>query len=468
VGDVIEGPLRAKLAGASSDLRVHRGIYGSRGPGAIVHAHPAGTVPEEGGGPGLHGVYVFGDTLEEAAEEAVRASRHVRRSAPPSHQPVEPLHWTGQAVRILDQRQLPAEERFIEACEPDEVAEAIRSMALRGAPLLGLAGAFGVALAAVRSPARAPRALLADLERAARVLVASRPTAANIAWAVRRVLDATGAAAEAGAGSRGAGRIEAIRTAAVEEAVRIAEEDAASCQAIGRFGAGLVPARAGVLTHCNTGALATGGVGTAQAIIAAAHGAGKRVHVWVDETRPVLQGARLTAWELQRLGIPMTLVADNAAGSLMARGLVDLVVVGADRIAANGDVANKVGTYQLAVLAGYHRIPFFVAAPLSTLDPDTPTGDEIAIEQRDPAEVTAPLGIPLAPEGTSAANPAFDVTPSSLITAIVTDRGVARPPFPVAFGRLVGDGLSSSARRRPLRSPAPRAGPGRPRMEARG
>jgi methylthioribose-1-phosphate isomerase len=221
-----------------------------------------------------------------------------------------------------------------------------------------------------------------------------------------------------------------------DEATRIALEDEASCEVIGRLGGGLLPDKANVLTHCNTGALATGGWGTAQGVIVAAHQAGKQVHVWVDETRPVLQGARLTAWELQRLGVPMTLVPDTAAGTLMASGLVDAVVVGADRIAENGDVANKVGTYQLAVLAVHHRIPFYVAAPFSTVDLQTPTGEAVVIEERDPREVTEPLGAVFAPEGTPARNPAFDVTPAELITAIVTDRGVIRAPFPSSLRRL--------------------------------
>ncbi len=259
------------------------------------------------------------------------------------------------------------------------------------------------------------------MERAANRLIGSRPTAVNIAWAAERVLTSARAALDGG--------VEAVRAAGVDEALAIAHEDEEACLAIGRLGTAFVPDEANVLTHCNTGALATGGSGTALGVIAAAHEAGKRVHVWVGESRPVLQGARLTTWELQRLAIPMTLVADTAPGSLMARGLVDLVLVGADRIAANGDVANKVGTYQLAVLARHHHIPFYVAAPVSTIDLKTPTGAGVVIEERDPAEVTAPLGVSFAAPGTPAANPAFDITPASLITAIITDRGVAGPPW---------------------------------------
>jgi methylthioribose-1-phosphate isomerase len=226
----------------------------------------------------------------------------------------------------------------------------------------------------------------------------------------------------------------------MDEAIRIALEDEASCEVIGRLGGDLLPEKANVLTHCNTGALATGGWGTAQGVITAAHHMGKHIHVWVGETRPVLQGARLTAWELRRSNVPMTLVSDSAAGSLMASGLVDAVVVGADRIAENGDVANKVGTYQLAVLAVHHRIPFYVAAPFSTVDLDTPTGEAVVIEERDPREVTHPLGVPFAAEGTPAFNPAFDVTPAALITAIVTDRGIIRPPFLSSLRRLARRG----------------------------
>lgn len=333
---------------------------------------------------------------------------------------------------MLDQRALPANECVIEARDVATVADAIRSLAVRGAPLLGVVAAYGVALAAYRSTAVKPRAFLRDIGAAGRTLIASRPTAVNVAWAVGRVLRAADTA------SAGGPPVEAIRRAVLEEAAAIEREDRDSCDAIGRFGAALVPERANVLTHCNTGRLATAGAGTAQSVISTAFEEGRHVHVWVDETRPVLQGARLTAWELTRLGIPMTLVADTAAGSLMARGLVDLVVVGADRIAANGDVANKVGTYQLAVLARHHHVPFYVAAPVSTIDLGTPTGDGIVVEERAAAEVTEPLGLRIAPEHVTAANPAFDVTPARLVTAIVTDRGVASAPYRRTLRRLLG------------------------------
>jgi methylthioribose-1-phosphate isomerase len=359
---------------------------------------------------------------------------------------VKPVEWSDGVVRILDQRKLPRAERYLRSRTPEDVARAIRTLAVRGAPLLGIAAGYGMALAARRSKATGPRGVLRDLERAGKLLKASRPTAVNIAWAVDRVAEA----AERAVGSREAkGRraAEAVREAVTAEADRIRLEDEAACDAIGRLGAELLPEKSNVLTHCNTGALATGGWGTAQGVIVAAHLGGRGIHVWVDETRPVLQGARLTAWELQRFGVPMTLVSDGAAGSLMARGLVDAVVVGADRIAGNGDVANKVGTYSLAVLAAHHRIPFYVAAPISTVDLATPSGEAIVIEERDPREVTQFRGIRLAPEDTPALNPAFDVTPAGLITAIVTERGVLRPPFPSSLRRLArGSGRAGTER----------------------
>jgi len=359
---------------------------------------------------------------------------------------VRPVEWSDGVVRILDQRKLPRAERYLRSRTPEDVARAIRTLAVRGAPLLGIAAGYGMALAARRSKATGPRGVLRDLERAGKLLKASRPTAVNIAWAVDRVAEA----AERAVGSRevkGRGAAEAVREAVTAEADRIRLEDEAACDAIGRLGAELLPEKSNVLTHCNTGALATGGWGTAQGVIVAAHRGGKGIHVWVDETRPVLQGARLTAWELQRFGVPMTLVSDGAAGSLMARGLVDAVVVGADRIAGNGDVANKVGTYSLAVLAAHHRIPFYVAAPISTVDLATPSGEAIVIEERDPREVTQFRGIRLAPEDTPALNPAFDVTPAGLITAIVTERGVLRPPFPSSLRRLArGSGRAGTER----------------------
>lgn len=340
--------------------------------------------------------------------------------------------WSGGTLRYLDQTLLPHQEVWVEATSPEEVAAAIRRLAVRGAPLLGIVAAYGMALAAGASVSGAgTEEVKRALDRAAQMLVASRPTAVNIGWAVNRVLLAAEGVAAANAA-------DLIGSVVLEEADRIAAEDEASCAAIGRFGASLLPDSGNVLTHCNTGALATGGSGTALGMIVAAVRSGKRLHVWVDETRPVLQGSRLTAWELQREDVPMTLVVDAAAGSLMGRGLVDAVVVGADRIASEGDVANKVGTYQLAVLAKHHDLPFYVAAPFSTVDPAVRSGRDIVIEERDPAEVLLVRGVAVAPAGTRAANPAFDVTPAALITAIVTDRGVARQPLGSSLARIGG------------------------------
>jgi methylthioribose-1-phosphate isomerase len=366
---------------------------------------------------------------------AARGSEPGRRRAP---REVRPFEWLGDRLRLLDQTALPLEETYVEAREPGDVARAIRRLQVRGAPLLGVVAGYGVALAALGSAAGTPRGICREVRRAAKVLAASRPTAVNIAWAVERVSDSAEAAVGDG--------IDAVRRAALDEAHLIAAEDAAACRAIGELGAALVPWNANILTHCNTGALATGGIGTALGVVRVAHEAGKRLHVWVGETRPILQGARLTAWELKRLGIPMTLVADTAPGSLMARGAVDLVVVGADRIAANGDVANKVGTYQLAVLAAHHGIPLYVAAPISTVDLATRTGEQIVMEQRNPREVTEPFGVRIAPEGTWAVNPAFDVTPAGLVTAIVTDRGVVRPPFRSGLRRVLRPPAGSRGR----------------------
>ena len=314
--------------------------------------------------------------------------------------PIPPtIEWRDGAVRLIDQRLLPGRLAFLEARTVDELCDAIRTLAVRGAPALGVAGAMGMALAAVTGEAPA--------DAAARI-VATRPTAVNLAWGVERGLEAVDP---------------------VAEAVRLALDDVDRNRRLGAYGASLVPEGGRVLTHCNAGALACAGYGTAIGVIRAAAEAGRRPSVWVDETRPVLQGARLTAWELDRLGIPATLVADVMAGSLMAGGEVDCVVVGADRIAANGDVANKVGTYGLAVLARHHGIPFYVAAPMSTVDPACPSGADIPIERRAAAELTSIEGHPIAPAGFAADNRAFDVTPADLVTAIVTEDGVFGPPF---------------------------------------
>jgi methylthioribose-1-phosphate isomerase len=341
------------------------------------------------------------------------------------------LEWTvdergNGALRLIDQRRLPGELAFVECRTVAAVAHAIRELAVRGAPAIGAAAAYGVAIGARDDGG------LAGAEAAAAVLRATRPTAVNLAWAIDRVLDAVRSAAggEAGDGigedEDGAGA--GLAEVALRFAHRIAADDVAANRAMGAHGAELVPFGARILTHCNAGHLATVGYGTAVGVIRAAWEAGKAPTVWVDETRPVLQGARLTAWELQRLGIPATLVADVMAGSLMASGDVDLVIVGADRIAANGDVANKIGTYTLAVLARHHGIPFYVAAPTSTIDAATATGADIVVEERDQAEVTELAGVRIAPAGMVARNRAFDVTPAALVTAVITERGVTRPP----------------------------------------
>ena len=320
--------------------------------------------------------------------------------------PIPPtVEWRRGRVRMVDQRALPQRLRFVECVTVDAVVDAITSLTVRGAPALGATGAYGVALAARTIPSRR------GVRAAARRLARARPTALT--------------AYEAGGAD-----------AALAEAERVAAEDVAANRAIGAFGAALLRDGARVLTHCNAGSLATAGYGTALGVIRAAAESGKRVAVWVDETRPVLQGARLTAWELARLGIPATVIADVMAGSLLASGDVDAVVVGADRIAANGDVANKIGTYPLAVLARRHDVPFVVAAPVSTVDLATPDGAHIPVESRSPDEVRLIAGRRITPEGVAAANRAFDVTPASLVSAIVTERGVARRPYVRSLGRL--------------------------------
>lgn len=332
-------------------------------------------------------------------------------------------------VAMVDQRKLPLAYEVVEYRDPREVAQAIREMVVRGAPAIGAAAAFGMALAARRSRATAVRDLLADLERTAEVLRAARPTAANLFWAVDRVLRR---AREAGHGS-----VEEVVRAVEEEAQRLADEDVEVNRRMGRIGAQVVEDGARILTHCNAGSLATVDYGTVLGVIRAAVESGKQVHVWVDETRPRLQGARLTAWELMRDGIPMTLIADNAAGHLMRTGQVDLVLFGADRVAANGDVANKVGSYKLAVLARENGIPCYSVSPTSTIDLTVPTGDDIPIEERDPREVTEMEGVRIAPEGVPVYNPAFDVTPHRYLTGIITENGIVYPPFRLNLRRAV-------------------------------
>ncbi len=345
----------------------------------------------------------------------------------------ETVCWTSEnTVRMIDQTKLPLEEVAFECSDHRAVAEAIRSMKVRGAPAIGVAAAYGVALAAQRSTAKRATELIKEVEEAAEQLGRTRPTAVNLFWALKRMVD------KARAGSHLS--VARLKSVLRDEALAIAEEEREMSRSIGRFGADLIEDGDSILTHCNAGALATVDYGTALAVVRAAHEQGKRIHVFVDETRPLLQGARLTAWELRRDGIPFTLIADNMAGFVMGGGRVDKVVVGADRIAANGDVANKIGTYTVAILAKEHGIPFYVAAPISTIDLSIASGSDIPIEERSPDEITCIGGLRVAPDGVSVANPAFDVTPARYVTAIITDRGVARPPFEETLDRLLNKG----------------------------
>jgi methylthioribose-1-phosphate isomerase len=341
---------------------------------------------------------------------------------------LSPVAWTPsrRAIRILDQRQLPSRETYRELCTIADVCDAIQTLSVRGAPAIGIAGAMGLTLALDEPLAQHDAA--ACVVAAADRIRATRPTAVNLAWALDRMLEV------ARATNNDAGE---LREALSDEATRILDEDRAMCRRIGEHGAGLIPDGARVLTHCNAGALATGGMGTALAAIYVAVEQGKRVEVFADETRPLLQGSRLTAWELCRAGIPVTVLVDGAAASLMRHGKVDLCLVGADRIAANGDVANKIGTYALAIAAKHHGVPFYVAAPASTFDPSTAWGKDIDIEQRPAAEVRGGTGGATVPDGAEVYNPAFDVTPAELISAIVSDEGVRYPPFDsVASGTI--------------------------------
>ncbi len=345
------------------------------------------------------------------------------------------LRWleppAGPALELLDQTRLPAEEVFLTCTDVPQLVDAIGRLAIRGAPLLGVAGAYGVALAAWRGD---------DVAAAAAALTAVRPTAVNLGSGVERALRAYQVA---GRQPRVPGQ-DSPAMAALAEARAIAADDAAASAAMAAHGLALVPAGARILTHCNTGSLVSAGSGTAFAVIVAAHRAGRLALLWVDETRPLLQGARLTAWEARRAGLPHRLLADNAAASLLAAGQVDLVVTGADRIAADGSVANKVGTYGLAVLARHHGVPFVVVAPVSTVDFGTPDGASITVEHRPAEEVTRLAGQPVAPAGTPAYNPAFDVTPPGLVTALVTEHGVIQPVTPGNL-RVLGKGAASVA-----------------------
>ncbi len=329
----------------------------------------------------------------------------------------------GDAVVMIDQRKLPAAEVYVRCKTAAEVARAIKSMVIRGAPAIGVAAGMGIALGMERSNATGTRQFAAEFQKTCELMAATRPTAINLFWAIDRMKRAFAEGAHAGES------VEQLKTRLRLEAERIHDEDVASCRAIGVYGAALIPDQARVLTHCNAGVLATAGYGTALGVIRGAIEAGKRVSVLADETRPFLQGSRLTAWELIRDGIETTVITDNSAGTLMLAGDIDLVVVGADRIAANGDTANKVGTYTVAILAKEHGMPFYVAAPWSSVDLEIPDGSHIPIEERNAREVTHVGSSQLAPAGATIRNPAFDVTPHKYITAIVTDRGVFTPPF---------------------------------------
>jgi len=352
---------------------------------------------------------------------------------------IRTIEWRRGRVVMIDQRLLPAREVYRVYDDYRQVAAAIRDMVIRGAPAIGVAAAMGVALGARKL---SDRGLRSGLERVCRKLVDARPTAVNLAWAVERMRRV--AREEDGLDAA------SLRARLEREAIAIHDEDIAVNRALGRHGAALLPDSGTVLTYCNAGALATAGYGTALGVIRRAREIGKRITVVACETRPFLQGSRLTAWELMRDHIPCTLITDNMVGSLMQRGGIDAVVVGTDRVAANGDVANKIGTYTVAALAARHRIPFYVAAPTSSIDLETARGADIPIEQRDPLEVTEVSGKPVAPRGMRVMNPAFDVTPAPLVTAIVTERGVARRPYRRALARLVG--AETSGRRRRARS----------------
>jgi methylthioribose-1-phosphate isomerase len=333
------------------------------------------------------------------------------------------IAWDGDDILMIDQRKLPGREIYVRCRTGNDVAKAITTMVIRGAPAIGVAAAMGLALGARRSTATGTKQFAVDFQRLADILAATRPTAVNLFWAIERMKQALATGVQAGEG------VVELVARLRQEADRIHDDDLESCRAIGRHGAELVPDDARILTHCNAGALATAGYGTALGVVRGAVDAGKRVAVYADETRPFLQGARLTAWELVKDGIPTTVITDNMAAAIMARERVDLVVVGADRIAANGDAANKIGTYGLAIAAHAHGIPFYVAAPWSTIDLATPTGAGIPIEERNAKEVTHMAGTQVTPDGVSVRNPSFDITPHRYITAIVTERGILRPPY---------------------------------------
>ena len=343
---------------------------------------------------------------------------------------IQTLEWTDKGVRFIDQTKLPTEEVYVTCKTHEQVADVIRNMVVRGAPAIGVAAAMGIALGVNNSQAETTGDLKRDLDAVCELIGKTRPTAVNLFWAIRRMQ-------EKFEGVRGR-PVEQIKRELIEEAQRMHTEDIAANRAMGRHGATLLPSQGGVLTHCNAGALATAGYGTALGVIRAAVEQGKKIHVYADETRPFLQGSRLTAWELMKDGIPTTVISDNMAGAMMRQGKIGAIVVGADRIARNGDLANKIGTYTVAILAKEHGIPFYVAAPISTVDLACADGSQIPIEQRNRKEVTHIAGKQMVPDGVSVENPAFDVTPAQYVAAIITERGVARAPYEESLLHLAG------------------------------
>ena len=331
------------------------------------------------------------------------------------------LDWKNGKLLLLDQTKLPRVKIYVSCTTAQDVAQAIKKMIVRGAPAIGVAAAFGFALGAKQVKSSQPSIFQREMKKLTQELLQARPTAVNLRWAIDRQQKVLAQNISQG--------IEAVQIALVKEAQKILQEDVATNREIGRQGQILIPDNSNILTHCNAGALATAGYGTALGVIRAAHAAGKKIHVFIDETRPFLQGARLTAWELKQDGIPCTLIADNMAGDLMQRGKIQLTIVGADRIAANGDVANKIGTYSLACLCHLHGLPFYVAAPLSSIDLSTPTGNQIPIEQRPAEELIYLYGQPLAPRGINVYNPAFDITPQKFVQALITEKGIIRRPL---------------------------------------
>ena len=341
---------------------------------------------------------------------------------------IQTLEWTETGVVFIDQTKLPTEEVYVTCTTHQQVADVIRNMVVRGAPAIGVAAAMGIALGVKNSKAQNGADLKQDFYEICETVRQTRPTAVNLFWAIRRMTEKFESLRNR--------PVADIQQALIEESQRMHAEDIAANQAMGRHGATLMPPSGGVLTHCNAGALATAGYGTALGVIRAAIEQGKKLHVYADETRPFLQGSRLTAWELMKDGIPTTVISDNMAGVMMQQGKIGAIVVGADRIAANGDVANKIGTYTVAVLAKEHGIPFYVAAPISTVDLATPDGSKIPIEQRNAREVTHIAGKQMVPDGVQVENPAFDVTPAKYVTAIITERGIARAPYNQSLSQL--------------------------------